>query len=230
MEEEIKMEEKNTFDELVNKVTDVKIDETKELLTNKDIREKFINDLDKYLKDIQFEYYLYRDRLEKNRKLDLVIANVNVTNFKSFNIIVNDFRLSARQAIISKKLRSVYLLREEELLKTISDLRAKIDDFDIYSESHSNEEIMENYSNQELTEFSTIRNQSIPMYLIELETLSAGIDANTKTFNEEINMAYAYAMKLLDILVHEELINCVLMNKEEKPREENGTCEIGPKE
>ncbi|MGL4949598.1 MAG: hypothetical protein ACRC5M_04390 [Anaeroplasmataceae bacterium] len=120
----------------------------------------------------------------------------------TFINLLNKIQLGVRDIEVSEKLTPVFIMRKEELFGTISSLRKELDEFETESKSMTDAEKMRNYDNNKLSHVATIRSQSIPMYMIELETLASTVRDNSE---HSINTAYRLSCHidiLLKILSH----------------------------
>jgi len=98
--------------------------------------------------------------------------------------ITSNFDIIARNNIISKRLRSILLIREEELLATINDAQHQLDEFKNVTKEMSERDIQKAFTNQQLMDINRIRTQLIPGLFMELETLVTAIESNETIFSD----------------------------------------------
>lgn len=113
-------------------------------------------------------------------KLAKTSVFVEISDEDHYKESFNKFKIYARQLIISSRLQETYILRQEEILASITDARKKLEEFESIDE---HERVMK-YSNGELQEMAMIRAQVLPNLLIELETISPAIRANNDNYAE----------------------------------------------
>lgn len=115
---------------------------------------------------------------------------------KEFEYFMDKFRVTSRQAIISDKNRLLFTIRQEELYTTINSLQDKLDKYDNFVKEHGEEAAAREYTNAQLNEIHMIRSQSIPMYLVELETLASAVRDNNQNYEDNLDNSLDYAVML----------------------------------
>jgi hypothetical protein len=144
--------------------------------------EEIINE--KEIKEFSFKDYTQEEL--KNLILDLNAWDKKQTEItKTPEYLFNEFQIIARHKIIGEKLKTILLLRLEEMLATINDVTKRIDDFhqkrdDLikeFGETEADKMIQKQYTNQELYDQSNLK-QVLPNMFMEVETLVAAINQN----------------------------------------------------
>lgn len=184
------MENKVELEKLLNSNEKYSSDYTSKLLEDKEGCKKFVQDLDTYINEHKPNSKIFLDE-------DCVLPLVNKTNLSR---ALEEFRIHSRTSILSEKKRLLYIIREEELLTTINNLQGKLEEYDKYVSENSKEDVVRKYSNQQLQEFAIIRSQSLPMYLVELETLSSATKDNESNYRDSTDSAYMYASGIKEFL------------------------------
>jgi len=197
--------EKTIVEELVNSNT--KIDESSfdSIFKSKEECNKLSNELDEFAKNHHPNHFIWKRNEGEN-----ILSKFCIMNIEEYIHTMNEFRLASRQAIIAENQRLIFLIRQEELLSIINDLQKKVDEYNEYAATHSNEEVGEHYTNSQLQEINIARSQSIPMYIIELETLSSAIRDNNHTYECTSESAFYFAKSL------KKYVDSVLNNIDDK--------------
>jgi hypothetical protein len=99
-----------------------------------------------------------------------------------FSESLDELRIYTRQYAIAKEKRLLFIIRQEELISLINSLQGKLEKYDKAVTEMGEDAASHEFTNMQLQEFNVIRNQTIPMYLIELETLASAIKDNEETF------------------------------------------------
>lgn len=119
-----------------------------------------------------------------------------VKDDKEFEYYMDKFRVTSRQAIISDKNRLLFTIRQEELYTTISELQDKLEKYDNFVKENGEDAAAHEYTNAQLNEIHMIRTQSIPMYLVELETLASAVRDNNQNYEDNLDNSLIYALML----------------------------------
>lgn len=135
---------------------------------------KWVNDHKKYFSD------------NPNFHLNISVSDKSNITEEDYKELFKDFEIDARHLILSDINRKTFVIRHEELFTSIKSTQEKLDSYDNYVKEHGGgkegeEAAMKHFLNSELTEFSQIRTQVIPMLMMELETLATAIEANYNT-------------------------------------------------
>lgn len=151
-------------------------------ITKADVKEKSYKEV---LKDIE-EWYDKHKKLFGFNPVSLVQVDVSKMTKDDYLNIFEEFKIDARHLILANMNKSTFVIRHEELISTIKTSHEKLDNYDNYVKEHGGGKegesaAMKHFLNGELTEFSSIRTQVIPMLMMELETLASAIDANYRT-------------------------------------------------
>ena len=101
--------------------------------------------------------------------------NKNVRIEDSVQSITEEFQIEARKHLISQRLDSVYIIRVEEILSTIVEIKKNLEEH----EKKTDEEI-KRMLNSDLMEINNKRGL-IPILFVELESLAAAIHYNKST-------------------------------------------------
>ncbi|MBR1818116.1 MAG: hypothetical protein IJ772_04630 [Bacilli bacterium] len=117
-----------------------------------------------------------------------------IRNDETYKHKFEEFKIFARQLVISSRLQKVYIMRQEEVIASINDARKRVEEFD----SKTDEERVMNYTNGDLQEINMLRVQTIPTLMIELETISPAIRAN----NDNLTEAGAECKVLIEALIN----------------------------
>jgi hypothetical protein len=80
----------------------------------------------------------------------------------------------------------LYIIRQEELISLVNEIQGKLEKYDNFVKSVNNDQqkISQEFTNGQLQEFAMYRSQTIPMYMVELETLASSIRDNEETYIE----------------------------------------------
>lgn len=176
--------EKNELESILNSNEKYSNEFTTKLLSDKEGCKKFIDDLKTYAKEHKPNSILFDNNIELCEK---GVTKINLTK------ALEEFRINARLSILSEKKRLLYIIREEELISTINKLQEKLEAYDKFVSENSEEDVIREYSNQQLQEIAMIRSQSLPMYLVELETLSSATRDNENLYDVTTERAFMYA-------------------------------------
>lgn len=135
---------------------------------------KWVDDHKKYFSD------------NPNFHLNISVSDKSNITEEDYKELFKDFEIDARHLILSDINRKTFVIRHEELFTSIKSTQEKLDSYDNYVKEHGGgkegeEAAMKHFLNSELTEFSQIRTQVIPMLMMELETLATAIEANYNT-------------------------------------------------
>lgn len=97
---------------------------------------------------------------------------------------IDELRIYTRQYAIAKEKRLLYIIRQEELISLVNNIQGKLEEYEDFAKSVENDQqkIGEKYTNAQLQEFAMYRSQTIPMYMVELETLASSIRDNEETY------------------------------------------------
>lgn len=97
---------------------------------------------------------------------------------------IDELRIYTRQYAIAKEKRLLYIIRQEELISLVNSIQGKLEEYDEFAKSVDNDQrkLGDKYSNAQLQEFAIMRSQTIPMYMVELETLASSIKDNEETY------------------------------------------------
>lgn len=184
------MENKVELEKILNSNEKYSSDYTSKLLEDKEGCKKFIQELKTYLDEHKPISKIFLDE-------DCIIPSVDKTNLSR---ALEEFRIHSRTSILSEKKRLLYIIREEELLTTINKLQGRLEEYDKYVSENGEDAAVRKYSNQQLQEFAIIRSQSLPMYLVELETLSSATKDNESNYVNSTDKAYMYASGIKEFL------------------------------
>lgn len=99
---------------------------------------------------------------------------------------IDELRIYTRQYAIAKEKRLLYIIRQEELISLVNEIQGKLEKYDNFVKSVNNDQqkISQEFTNGQLQEFAMYRSQTIPMYMVELETLASSIHDNEETYIE----------------------------------------------
>lgn len=99
---------------------------------------------------------------------------------------IDELRIYTRQYAIAKEKRLLYIIRQEELISLVNNIQGKLEKYDNFVKSVNNDQqkISQEFTNGQLQEFAMYRSQTIPMYMVELETLASSIRDNEETYIE----------------------------------------------
>lgn len=99
---------------------------------------------------------------------------------------IDELRIYTRQYAIAKEKRLLYIIRQEELISLVNNIQGKLEKYDNFVKSVNNDQqkISQEFTNGQLQEFAMYRSQTIPMYMVELETLASSIRDNEETYVE----------------------------------------------
>lgn len=184
------MENKVELEKILNSNEKYSSDYTSRLLEDKEGCKKFIQELETYLNEHEPKCVVFLHE-------EFIMPLVNKTNLSR---ALEEFRIQSRTSILSEKKRLLYIIREEELLTTINKLQEKLEEYDKYVSENGEDATVRKYSNQQLQEFAIIRSQSLPMYLVELETLSSATKDNESNYEDSTEKAYMYASGIKEFL------------------------------
>ena len=97
---------------------------------------------------------------------------------------IDELRIYTRQYAIAKEKRLLYIIRQEELISLVNNIQGKLEEYEDFAKSVDNnqQKIGEKYTNAQLQEFAMYKSQTIPMYMVELETLASSIHDNEETY------------------------------------------------
>ena len=97
---------------------------------------------------------------------------------------IDELRIYTRQYAIAKEKRLLYIIRQEELISLVNEIQGKLEKYDNFVKSVNNDQqkISQEFTNGQLQEFAMYRSQTIPMYMVELETLASSIRDNEETY------------------------------------------------
>ena len=97
---------------------------------------------------------------------------------------IDELRIYTRQYAIAKEKRLLYIIRQEELISLVNNIQGKLEEYEKFAKSVDNnqQKIGEKYTNAQLQEFAMYKSQTIPMYMVELETLASSIHDNEETY------------------------------------------------
>lgn len=99
---------------------------------------------------------------------------------------IDELRIYTRQYAIAKEKRLLYIIRQEELISLVNSIQGKLEAYENFAKSVNNDQqkLGEKYTNAQLQEFAMYKSQTIPMYMVELETLASSIRDNDETYIE----------------------------------------------
>lgn len=99
---------------------------------------------------------------------------------------IDELRIYTRQYAIAKEKRLLYIIRQEELISLVNNIQGKLEKYDNFVKSVNSDQqkISQEFTNGQLQEFAMYRSQTIPMYMVELETLASSIRDNEETYVE----------------------------------------------
>ena len=99
---------------------------------------------------------------------------------------IDELRIYTRQYAIAKEKRLLYIIRQEELISLVNEIQGKLEKYDNFVKSVNNDQqkISQEFTNGQLQEFAMYKSQTIPMYMVELETLASSIHDNEETYIE----------------------------------------------
>ena len=115
---------------------------------------------------------------------------------------IDELRIYTRQYAIAKEKRLLYVIRQEELISLVNKIQGKLEEYDNYVKSVNNDQqlIGQKYKNYQLQEFDMYKSQTIPMYMVELETLASSIHDNEKTYLGSGIKIYEITSGIIDYL------------------------------
>jgi hypothetical protein len=105
-----------------------------------------------------------------------------VKDSEVFSESLDELRINTRQYAIAKEKRLLFIIRQEELISLINSLQGKLEKYDKLVAEKGEDAAAHEFTNLQLQEINMMRTQTIPMYLIELETLASAIKDNEETF------------------------------------------------
>ena len=116
-------------------------------------------------------------------------TGVDVWDIENPNILsdsIDELRIYTRQYAIAKEKRLLYIIRQEELISLVNNIQGKLEAYENFAKSVNNDQqkLGEKYTNAQLQEFAMYKSQTIPMYMVELETLASSIRDNDETYIE----------------------------------------------
>lgn len=191
------------------------MDNTKDLESLLNSNEKFTNEYLDKLTENESDLTKFIDDLktfkENHKPYELTYAGPDSSldddsydayyvNKQNFISALNEFRIQSRLAILSEKKRLLYVIREEELLTLINKLQNKVAEYDNFVKENGEEKAAREFSNAQLNEIAMIKSQSIPMYLVELETLSSAVADNEVNYFNATERAYSFASGIIRFL------------------------------
>ena len=99
---------------------------------------------------------------------------------------IDELRIYTRQYAIAKEKRLLYIIRQEELISLVNEIQGRLEEYDKFAKSVNNDQqkIGQEFTNAQLQEFAMYKSQTIPMYMVELETLASSIRDNEETYIE----------------------------------------------
>lgn len=99
---------------------------------------------------------------------------------------IDELRIHTRQYAIAKEKRLLFIIRQEELISLLNEIQGKVEKFDNFVKSVNNDQqkIGQEFTNAQLQEIAMYKSQTIPMYMVELETLASSINDNEETYIE----------------------------------------------
>ncbi len=131
---------------------------------------------------------------KKHYELPAIKAKYYVTEEETWEVkdpnvlsdSIDELRIYTRQYAIAKEKRLLYIIRQEELISLVNNIQGKLEAYEEFTKSVDNDQqkIGERYTNAQLQEFAMYRSQTIPMYMVELETLASSIHDNEETYIE----------------------------------------------
>lgn len=115
---------------------------------------------------------------------NLVFDTWEIKNPDVLSDSIDELRIYTRQYAIAKEKRLLYIIRQEELISLVNNIQGKLEAYENFAKSVDNnqQKIGEKYTNAQLQEFAMYRSQTIPMYMVELETLASSIRDNEETY------------------------------------------------
>ena len=116
-------------------------------------------------------------------------TGVDVWEIENPNILsdsIDELRIYTRQYAIAKEKRLLYIIRQEELISLVNEIQGRLEEYDKFAKSVNNDQqkIGQEFTNAQLQEFAMYKSQTIPMYMVELETLASSIRDNEETYIE----------------------------------------------
>ena len=116
-------------------------------------------------------------------------TDVDVWEIENPNILsdsIDELRIYTRQYAIAKEKRLLYIIRQEELISLVNEIQGRLEEYDKFAKSVNNDQqkIGQEFTNAQLQEFAMYKSQTIPMYMVELETLASSIRDNEETYIE----------------------------------------------
>jgi hypothetical protein len=131
---------------------------------------------------------------KKHYELPAIKAKYFITNTGTWEIensdvlsdSIDELRIYTRQYAIAKEKRLLYIIRQEELISLVNNIQGKLEAYENFAKSVNNDQqkLGEKYTNAQLQEFAMYKSQTIPMYMVELETLASSIRDNDETYIE----------------------------------------------
>jgi hypothetical protein len=99
---------------------------------------------------------------------------------------IDELRIYTRQYAIAKEKRLLYIIRQEELISLVNEIQGRLEKYDKFAKSVNNDQqkLGQEFTNAQLQEFAMYKSQTIPMYMVELETLASSIHDNEETYIE----------------------------------------------
>lgn len=121
---------------------------------------------------IKAKYYLVDDETWEIKTPDILSDSID------------ELRIYTRQYAIAKEKRLLFIIRQEELISLVNNIQGKLEEYENFAKSVDNnqQKIGEKYTNAQLQEFAMYKSQTIPMYMVELETLASSIHDNEETY------------------------------------------------
>ena len=156
------------------------------------------------LKNVKFSLNEFEKFKEKIKPFDLKVYGeelfcINITE-ENYLETIDELRIAYRLYAMAKEKRLLYIIRQEELVSLINNLQGKLEEYDNFVKEHGEDAAAQEFTNMQLQEFNIYRTQTIPMYLIELETLSSAISDNEKTYKESGERAYELVSGIIHYL------------------------------
>lgn len=120
-------------------------------------------------------------------KANYYVVDHDIWEIKTPDVLsdsIDELRIYTRQYAIAKEKRLLYIIRQEELISLVNEIQGRLEEYDKFAKSVNNDQqkIGEKYTNAQLQEFAMYKSQTIPMYMVELETLASSIRDNEETY------------------------------------------------
>lgn len=113
-----------------------------------------------------------------------IIDAWEIKNSDVLSDVIDELRIYTRQYAIAKEKRLLYIIRQEELISLVNEIQGKIEKYDNFAKSvnYDQQKIGQEFTNGHLQEIAMYKSQTIPMYMVELETLASSIHDNEETY------------------------------------------------